>query len=555
MVALTAAFGHFHVAQQGVHFVQAQPAVGPHRAVAGHGGQHLVDRLADALAAAVPQQIGQYIAHQRLGIGIGQDHRNLADTDALFAGAIDLQPQLGEQRGRILHQIGFLFAHRQADRHQQRLRGDMTALAGLFQPFVGDALVRGVHVHQHHAGGVFSQNINAVQLRAGETQRRNLRPGALAHALFPARAGRCRIPLLWRHAAVILQRAGNIIGLRRQLAPHLLLGSRQLQRRLAPRHGPGHGHAEAAARALPCIITRGLRRRFRRGGAITAGHRLRLHAQGGGNMTDALRRFSIGAHLGQALVNGLEEKVVHLPALTETHFVLAGMRIDIDQRRVDFQKQHIGRVTAMKQHIGIGLAQGVGHQLVAHDAPVDIEKLHVGLTARKRWPRNPAPQAQAVVAEIGEQRLFDKSRAADACDAFFLLDAGRGGRQLTHHPLVVRQGDGDIEMPQRHALDHIVEMGEFGFFGTQELAPRRHIEEQIAHLHRGAHRMRRRREIRRLAVAHAQPPAVILTAAGLARGQGQLAHRGDAGQGFAAKPQAGDTLEIVDAANLAGGVR
>ena len=52
MVALVAARGVFHVAQEGVHFGQGELAAGADGAVAGHGGEDVVFVFFDGLAAA-----------------------------------------------------------------------------------------------------------------------------------------------------------------------------------------------------------------------------------------------------------------------------------------------------------------------------------------------------------------------------------------------------------------------------------------------------------------------------------------------------------------------
>ena len=59
MVALVGALGALHVAQQRVHLVQCQLAVGPHGAVAGHGRQDLVLRTLHHAAGLVLGQFGQ----------------------------------------------------------------------------------------------------------------------------------------------------------------------------------------------------------------------------------------------------------------------------------------------------------------------------------------------------------------------------------------------------------------------------------------------------------------------------------------------------------------
>ena len=53
VIALPAALGMFHIAQQGVHLGHRQPPVGAHGRVAGQGGKQLVARLFELAAAAV----------------------------------------------------------------------------------------------------------------------------------------------------------------------------------------------------------------------------------------------------------------------------------------------------------------------------------------------------------------------------------------------------------------------------------------------------------------------------------------------------------------------
>ncbi|MCY1426640.1 hypothetical protein D9M71_424630 [compost metagenome] len=49
----------------------------------------------------------------------------------------------------------------------------------------------------------------------------------------------------------------------------------------------------------------------------------------------------------------------HAP-VTEAHFVLGRVHVDVDACRVDFEKQHKGRVPTVEQHVAISLAHGVG---------------------------------------------------------------------------------------------------------------------------------------------------------------------------------------------------
>ena len=56
----------------------------------------------------------------------------------------------------------------------------------------------------------------------------------------------------------------------------------------------------------------------------------------------------------------------------------------------------------------------------------------------------------------------------------------------------MRQVDSDVETRQRNAADDFIDMVKFGFLGAQEFAPRRGVVEQVQHLQRRSHRMRRR---------------------------------------------------------------
>ncbi|MNJ40388.1 hypothetical protein D3C77_352840 [compost metagenome] len=96
-------------------------------------------------------------------------------------------------------------------------------------------------------------------------------------------------------------------------------------------------------------------------------------------------------------------------------------------------------------------------------------------------------------------------------------------------------------------------MIEFGFFGLEELAAGRGIEEQVAHFHRSTHRVGRRLHARgHVAAFGFHLPGLLGVAR--ARSQGQARHRADRGQGFTPETQAHDPLQVLKIANFAGGV-
>ena len=73
-----------------------------------------------------------------------------------------------------LHQLRLAQGHRDRHRHQQGLQAQAFAIEGRFQFLVVDALVRGVHVHHYQTIGVLGQDVDAMQLRDGIAERRDL---------------------------------------------------------------------------------------------------------------------------------------------------------------------------------------------------------------------------------------------------------------------------------------------------------------------------------------------------------------------------------------------
>jgi hypothetical protein len=128
-----------------------------------------------------------------------------------------------------------------------------------------------------------------------------------------------------------------------------------------------------------------------------------------------------------------------------------------------------------------------------------------------------------------------------------------GGRRIVRQRAARRQQpESDVEAAQRKPLDEPLDLRELGALGTQELAPRRHVEEQVAHLDRGARRVRMGSRTGDLAVHRAD--GVRNRGRRRPRHHPHARHGRDAGQRLAAKPERAHGLEVADAADLAGGV-
>ena len=246
---------------------------------------------------------------------------------------------------------------------------------------------------------------------------------------------------------------------------------------------------------------------------------------------------------------------MHQAAVVKAHLVLGRMHVDVHRRRVEFQKKHVGWVAAVIQDIVIGLPDGVGDDLVAHNAPVDVEVLQVGLAARKRRQADPAPQAQSRRALLQRQRVFQKGGAADQADAAALFQLARRGAQIAHHALVVAQAEMHVESAQGQAFEHLVDASKLGSLGFQELFPRGRVEKQVAHFHRGAGGVLARFQPNlHLLAFGADGPAGAAFVRGRPGRQFQARNRADARQRLAAETQAGDGGQVFRPGNLAGGV-
>ena len=112
------------------------------------------------------------------------------------------------------------------------------------------------------------------------------------------------------------------------------------------------------------------------------------------------------------------DEVVHQTRIPEAHLVLGRVHIDIHAARIELQEQHIRRVAAVEQDIGIGLPDRVRHAAVAHRAAVDVEILLVRAGAVIGGLRDPSAQAQAGAGMVDLQGVPGEIRAQGFDQAF-----------------------------------------------------------------------------------------------------------------------------------------
>src|SRR6185437_11736241 len=122
-----------------------------------------------------------------------------------------------------------------------------------------------------------------------------------------------------------------------------------------------------------------------------------------------------------------------------------------------------------------------------------------------------------------------------------------------HRLAVVAEPELHRTARQRQRLQKVIDVRELGALGAHELLARGHVVEQVTHFHAGARRMLRGARGLQLAAVHLDAERGLGIA--LARGEREARHRGHRRQRLAAEAHAGHVFEVVEAADLAGGVR
>ena len=127
-----------------------------------------------------------------------------------------------------------------------------------------------------------------------------------------------------------------------------------------------------------------------------------------------------------------------------------------------------------------------------------------------------------------------------------------GRRQAVDVGVVRAQDEFHAHVGQRLQQEGLPDMGEFGLGGTQELAAGGHVEEQVAH---GDIRAARRAGVAHVLDLAAEDQDFRAGGGAFPVGdEGKLRDGGDGREGLAPEAQRGDRIEILELAQLAGGV-
>ena len=154
---------------------ERQRAVGAHRGMAGHRGEQLVLARGERLGSRRTR--GSRAARRARGAAMSP----AASAAGAARTASSFGPDTATSRPRRSSTVAVLLGRGDVERlgrehrgHEQRLPLHRAGVEVALQPLHDDALVRGVHVHEHEAGLVLRQDVDAVQLGERIAERRRL---------------------------------------------------------------------------------------------------------------------------------------------------------------------------------------------------------------------------------------------------------------------------------------------------------------------------------------------------------------------------------------------
>ena len=226
------------------------------------------------------------------------------------------------------------------------------------------------------------------------------------------------------------------------------------------------------------------------------------------------------------------------------------MDVDVHLFRSDLQEQQRERVYAARHQVLVSLGDRPLDQAVADEAPVDkdvkgvpVGAMQLGLgdepvEAQRRAERLPRrllpgirPQAELPLCDgIYADELLQQLAAEDLVDAL----AVRGdGSDVQLRAVLGEQIESLVEIGEAVVRHGAQRVGQLRALGAEELAPGRHVEEQVLHGDRGAGRAGFVAHVaQRAAADFDDSPRVAVLGA---RRKGDAGNAGNRGQGLAAE--------------------
>ncbi len=179
MVALVGALGDFHLAQQRVHLGNAEAPVRVDGRAAGQRAEKLVGRAVEVVRIRIELQI-VHDGFDDLGDVLARDQRrNAAQCQACWSERVDIEARPLPFGATVEDGIDLVPLELDHDGLEEMLRGRIPRAMLDLEPFVQDALMGRVHVHQNEPVPILGQDVNPMKLGQcrAERQLRRFRLG------------------------------------------------------------------------------------------------------------------------------------------------------------------------------------------------------------------------------------------------------------------------------------------------------------------------------------------------------------------------------------------
>ncbi|EAU65779.1 conserved hypothetical protein [Stigmatella aurantiaca DW4/3-1] len=330
----------------------------------------------------------------------------------------------------------------------------------------------------------------------------------------------------------------------------------ELGQRLPEGGGPAHGHRGRGHQGQGGrrIRRRGQRQRRTPGGLLGPGEEA-LHGLGvvGGlapGVSPLRRRGAEPGGCPERADDGGQHRVVHAARVGEAHLHLLRVHVHIHRVGLHVDEEHHQRLAPGRQVFLVTPLDGADEAPVPHiavvDEGVDASRRGQGVLGRgdvagDAQPQPPLLHREEVGVHVRAQRRGDALGG--------ILRAGGAGEQ--RQPPVLHQ-EGHLRVRQGDPDDGLLHVLELRLPPAHELQPRGRVVEEVLHRHHRAHTWGRLLDVEPCPPLHRHPGAHLRL--GLGGVQREARHGGDGRQRLAPETLADEVLQVVQLAQLAGGV-
>jgi len=233
----------------------------------------------------------------------------------------------------------------------------------------------------------------------------------------------------------------------------------------------------------------------------------------------------------------------------EANLPLRGVHVDVHPVRGHGEVEERRRVAAAREPVAVRLEDRVTQQTIPHRPAVDKQVETRGIASVRIGAGDEPPDPERALAVLGRHERLGFAIGEHGCDA---VQGVFDGRPVDRRPVVTLDVEVDPRQRERGPRHPVGDVPPLGGRRLEELAACGNSREQLRDL-----------DARSFRPSHAsvaeQPPLLDEKLDALARAartgaQPQARDRGDCRQGLSAKAEAPDPVQILEAAQLAGGV-